>query len=362
MITNDTYNILSYRQDVLTPFFSHVRSGESCFIVGAPSVGKTRLMDFLMGDFIDEEKTVDAQKIKEQYLNPELAKRVWFVRVDMNRLSLETDWTFGFFELLLSALLATSVRQRAQESILQELGDLDSECIESKDALKAHRFFEMAVSKLCHIYSIKICMLFDEFDETYKSMPASAFSQLRAVRDANKYNLFYALFLRNLPDKIRSPKQNESFYELLSRNMVGLGPYNKLDSIHIIQQMEKRREHPLLSEQRQWIYQLSGGHPGLIQALFSILKENLGTSANIANLEWVAKQEIVFEEFRKIWNGLLDEEKESLHTISTATAEKLAPNIEKLLKAKGLVKEPSLFFSPLLGHCLPLLYTHTPEY
>lgn len=361
MTTNDTYNILSYRQDVLAPFFSHVRSGESCFIVGAPSVGKTRLMDFLMGDFIDNEEKVDSQKVKEKYLNLELAKRVWFVRVDMNRLSLETDWTFGFFELLLSALLATSVRQHAQESILQELGDLDSECIESKDALKAHRFFEMAVSKLCHIYSIKICMLFDEFDETYKSMPASAFSQLRAVRDANKYSLFYALFLRNLPDKLRSPKQNEVFYELISRNMVGLGPYNQEDSFHIIQQMEKRREQPLLQEQRQWIYQLSGGHPGLIQALFSILKTKSGASGNFADLEWIAKQEVVFEEFRKIWNGLLDEEKENLHAVSIATAEKIAPTIEKLLKAKGLVKDPALFFSPLFRYCLPLLYSGSPQ-
>jgi hypothetical protein len=361
MTTNDTHNILTYRQDVLTSFFSHVRSGESCFIVGAPSVGKTRLMDFLMGDFIDDEKTVDAQKIKEQYLNPELAKRVWFVRVDMNRLSLETDWTFGFFELLLSALLATSVRQNAQESIVQELGEIDSECIESKDALKAHRFFEMAVSKLCHIYSIKICMLFDEFDETYKSMPVGAFSQLRAVRDANKYSLFYALFLRNLPDKIRSPKENESFYELISRNMVGLGPYNRQDSFHIIQHMEKRREHPLLQDQRQWVYELSGGHPGLIQALLFILKAKTGTPSNFENLEWIANQEIVFEEFRKIWNGLSEEEKENLHAISVANAEKITPNIEKLLKAKGLVKDSSLFFSPLFGHCLPLLYNAPPQ-
>ena len=41
---------LSYRQEVLGRFFDYVKSGELFYVVGAPSVGKTRLMDFLMGD------------------------------------------------------------------------------------------------------------------------------------------------------------------------------------------------------------------------------------------------------------------------------------------------------------------------
>ena len=38
-----------YREEVLKPFFKYVKSGESFYVVGAPSVGKTRLMDFIMG-------------------------------------------------------------------------------------------------------------------------------------------------------------------------------------------------------------------------------------------------------------------------------------------------------------------------
>ncbi|MDX9993052.1 MAG: hypothetical protein RBS68_13520 [Anaerolineales bacterium] len=348
MAESGSYDILSYRKDVVGPILRNVKSGDSCFVIGAPSVGKTRLMDFLMGDYLDE-KPVDGEAVKEHYLGAQQASQTWLIRVDMNRIGQEQDWGFCFYELLLSSLLIASFRHRADESIITMLGGLDSDVLESKDVLKAHRFFEMAISRLCHFYSFKLCFLFDEFDETYKSMPPNIFSQLRAVRDANKYSLSYVLFLRNLPHKLRSPLDNESFYELLSRNMIGLGPLNRADSFRMLTQLGMRKEFLLSSDKAEWVYNQSGGHPGLLQGLYSLFRENPLAELKMADIDWFANQDIVFEELRKIWNGLLDEERTGILALINGDFQDTNRQIANLLMIKGLISPAMILFSPLLA-------------
>lgn len=352
MSTNPTH----YREEVLQPLFKYIKSGESFYVVGAPSVGKTRLMDFIMGDDSDAlwaGEDVDRDWVKSKYLGEDIASKIWLVRVDMNRMRHENDWAFQFYELLLNTLLLTCnrcVSMDKVETLRVDLAALDSQVIQSKDTLMAHRLFEMAVNMICQSYNIQICFLFDEFDDTYQTMQRELFSQLRAIRDANKYRLTYILFLRNLPEKLRSPKDNESFYELISRNMLGLGPYSAMDSFHIIGQLEKRRDHELNKENREWVWNNSGGHPGLIQALFAFVKENSLTTAQKQNPEWLVKQEIIREEFRKIWNGLLDEEQDALKKIAQGDQKSVSFSTGTLLLGKGIVKTSGILFSPLFEY------------
>lgn len=351
---------IEYREETLKPFFNYIRSGESFFVIGAPSVGKTRLVDFVMGDDPDARRNggeFNRDKVKKHYLG-ESATNVWLVRVDMNRMRHEHGWGFQFFELLLHSLLLACDRNSsiAEIEVLKEsLASLDSQVIQSRDDLMAHRLLEMAINRICQIYQIQICFLFDEFDVTYGAMPLETFAQLRAIRDANKYLLSYALFLRNLPEKLRNPKDNESFYELISRNMVGLGPFSRKDTLHIIDQLERRREHVLPQDIRDWVYITSGGHPGLIQVLFNILKDQSLAIGKIQDLEWYARQETIREEFRKIWFGLTNEEQIALSNIALGDQNSITPSIGKQLLAKGIIKPLSdhiSFFSPMLGYWL----------
>jgi hypothetical protein len=351
----DTYPV-QFREEVLKNFFSYIKSGESFYVVGAPSVGKTRLMDFLMGfdpDALRQGIKPDHERVKKHYLGPELSAKTWLARVDMNRLRSEVDWGFHFFELMLNTVLLTCNKNESteeNENIRKELASLDAQVIESKDALMAHRLFEMAVTMLCQSYGIKICFLFDEFDGTYKTMPHELFGHLRAVRDANKYMASYALFMRNLPEKLRDPKENESFYELISRNMLGIGPYSPQDSYYIIDQLERRREFMLPQAKREWLYIASGGHPGLIQALFAIFKDHPSITVETGNVNWFAGQEAVKEEFRKLWMGLLEEEKNGLLEFARGNHITMSQATGKLLTAKGLLKPAAGgidFFSPM---------------
>ncbi len=351
----DTYPI-NFREEVLRPFFKRVKSGDSCYFIGAPSVGKTRLMDFLLGDDPDalrEGVKPDCNRVKRHYLGEELAPKVWLARVDMNRLHSQLDWGFHFFELLLNTLLLTCSKNEPSEEndeMKARLASLDAQVIESRDALKAHRFLEMALNDLYFSYGVKICFLFDEFDETYQDMPRELFAQLRGIRDANKYRVFYALFLRNLPDRLRNPVENEPFYELISRHMIGIGPYTPQDAYYIIGQIERRKEYELSQKKREWVCEQSGGHPGLILALFGILQEQSGAVAQIGNVSWFAAQEAVREEFRKLWMGLLDDEKSGLLEFARGNKTAMSHGTGKLLTAKGLLKISGgevVLFSPL---------------
>ena len=348
---------INYREEVLKPFFNHIKSGESFYIIGAPSIGKTRLMDFLMGDDPDllreGIKPEDPHRVKRRYLGDEAVNKTWLARVDMNRLRAENDLGFSFFELMLNTvLLACNKSEQTDEAekLRETIAGLDSEVIESRDALKALRFFEMAVNMLCQSYDIKLCFLFDEFDGMYEKMPLEIFAHLRAARDANKYRVSYALFLRNLPEKLRNPIDNESFYELISRNMIGMGPYSQPDTYHIIEQLEKRREYRLPENKREWLCINSGGHPGLIQALYTIFKDRPSITIAPDNMNWFAGQETVKEEFRKLWAGLFDEEKNGLREFAKGSHITMSQATGKLLTAKGLIKPAAGgmdFFTPL---------------
>ena len=160
---------------------------------------------------------------------------------------------------------------------------------------------------------MKLCFLLDEFDEAYQNLPKEIFLQLRAVRDANKNRVSFALFLRSLPDRLRPPEDNESFYELLSRNSIGIGPYKRLDAFQILQQLEERKQYSISPEQREKIFQLSGGHPGLMQVLLSLLIEKPQLFQKLDSPDWpgwLMQEPAVLEECRKIWDGLSEEERQ----------------------------------------------------
>lgn len=358
----DTVTPFIYREELLKPFFDYIKSGESFYLIGAPSSGKTRFLDLVTGTDPDSLRlgiNYDHDWVKNKYLDKVNASKLWLVRVDMNRISQEGNWSFQFYELLLHSVLLACDKNRNMEDIdeiIKELARHDSQVITSKDELMAHRILEMAIHRLCQVYNIKLCFLFDEFDDTYRvNMPLDVFAQLRAIRDANKYQVLYVLSLRNLPEKLRPPLQNEGFFELISDRVIGMGFYSKRDVFAIIDKWEKRLENKLFPEQREWIWESSGGHPGIARALFNLLTDPKSGAQNNINAEWFAKQENVREEFRKLWLGLAEDEQTALKHVGRGETPLTNLILRKQLFAKGLIKPLSdhdVFFTPILGYWL----------
>ena len=350
-----------YREEILRTFFDYVKRGESFYIIGAPSAGKTRFLDLVLGNDPDALRVgseYDQEWIKKKYLGEETASKVWLIRVDMNRITKGENWDFQFYELLLSSILLACTENRLTnniDTIFGELTDLNSQVLNTNNELVAHRLLEIAIKRLCSIYKVRLCFLFDEFDETYHSMPLNTFAQLRAIRDANKYLVTYVLFLRNMPERLRPPKDNEGFFELISSRMIGLGLYSKQDTLAIIEKWEKRHEKHLSSEQQNWLWEYSGGHPGIAHVLFELITETKTDLIKQKNIEWFAKHETIFEEFRKLWIGLTKEEQAAMREIAKGNHPQMTSLLTKQLAAKGLLKPLSdhlAFFTPLFGYWL----------
>jgi DNA-binding winged helix-turn-helix (wHTH) protein len=140
---------------------------------------------------------------------------------------------------------------------------------------------------------------------------------LRALRDRHKYQISYLLFTRDHPQYLRDPAECEGFYELISRAVMGLQPYNETDARRVIAQITARRDHELDTfddEAETQLLRLSGRHPGLLVALIDALitKPPVGKPWD----EWGIGQVKALEECRKIWRGLRREEWAALRQVA----------------------------------------------
>jgi AAA+ ATPase superfamily predicted ATPase len=332
---------LSYRKDVLQRLFGCVKSTDSFFVIGGASSGKTRLMDHIM-----------REEVQQYYLGDQF-QTTWLIRVDLNRHHANEAW--NFYELLISSMMLGCSQYENTSDVFEQLVDLDRQVLESRDFLRALRLFELAVHMLCKNHNINLCFLLDEFDDMYRSMPKEIFAQLRGVRDANKYQVCYGLFLRDLPERLRDTSENESFYELISPRMIGLGPYNYDDAIRVLQQMEERREFPLTENWRDAFVMASGGHAGLLQALLSTRINLAQENESMKDANWMVKQELITEECDKIWGSLAKEEQAKLAEAVRGNFEQIPPKVLKLLTAKGILQKKRQgyqVFSPIFERYL----------
>lgn len=331
---------ITYRQEIAKPLFHRIQAGGSGVVVGAASAGKSRLLHFIGGD-----------DVRSHYLG-EAATETLLVWTDCNRMAEINEW--GLYELMLTAL-AESVQPPTRDSLLA----LRHEVILSKNALLAQRNLEMAVRMLVHEEGLRLTFILDEFDECYRELPAQALANLRALRDMNKYALGYLLFMRDAPADLRPPTDGEGFYELLSRNILGLRPYTDADANGLIEQIMARRAHEmphLPADTATQLLRLSGGHGGLLVALIDSLTKGLpvelqgGDGSNASWDSWSRELPTVHEECRKVWHGLRDEEQHTLNHLAQGLSTGVKERQSLLLK--GLIEDEGegnvRIFSPLL--------------
>lgn len=326
-----------YRQEVVAPIFHLLDAGESAVIAGVSSMGKSRLVQFLL-----------RQDVRQHYLG-DAADTTLLAWADCNRMAEISEW--GLYELILTALVEAVGTHPGAEAVRQQLNQLRREAIVEHNALLAQRHLELAVRMVCQEHGLRVCLLVDEFDETFRTLPAQALANLRALRDANKYWLTFVLFLRHHPAHLRHPEECEGFYELISRSILGLKPYTDEDARHILIQLQARRGQQILDLSEEIVAELlrlSGGHPGLLGALVDglINSQPLG----IGWQEWAQRLDNVHEELRKLWTGLRVDERQALNRLALGTSTGFRERESLLLK--GLIRQEDrqnfAFFTPLL--------------
>jgi hypothetical protein len=141
--------------------------------------------------------------------------------------------------------------------------------------------------------------------------------------------------VRDPRGRLLSPADSEGVYELISRSILGLRPYSRPDAQRVIAQLAARRSHAVSTDQEEAMLVLSGGHPGLLVALFDVILRGGERALSGELSEWALAQPQVLEECRKLWSGLAEDEQLALSRLVQGIG--AAYGVRELLALKGLI-------------------------
>lgn len=327
---------VTYRQEIAETLFGLLKVGESCNIVGAASVAKSNLLRFL-----------GRADVQHYYLGAD-GRRIWLVSVDTNRLASFSDW--ASYELMLHCLVMESERQEDTGDRIQQLSALHRQVVESESLLLAQRYLERAARLVCEEYGVQLVFVIDEADPFYRSASSRFLHGLRALRDDHKYQLSYVLLTRTPLERLRDPGDCEAFYELFSRNVLGLQPYRSVDTRRVISQLEVRKGYSVSERERELLVQASGGHPGLLVAATDALMHRKGGREVSTSIDWFWTDPGIQVECAKIWTALDEDEQWALVRVEAGSSDDDSP-AQELLGLKGLIMPTAdggwQIFSPL---------------
>ncbi|HEU4325937.1 MAG TPA: winged helix-turn-helix domain-containing protein [Roseiflexaceae bacterium] len=334
MDSNDAPLPLSFRADLLGRLLPSLRAGESCALVGVSGVGKSNLVRFLQRPDVQAHYWGDA--------------RVWLVAIDTNGLVFdELPPEYSLIELVIHRLIREAERRGLHSALIAEIDTLHTRLVDQPSLLLAVRYLERICGRICESQGVQLILMFDQFEDVWQRLDARLFVNLRHIRDELKYRLAYLVFTRERLQRSRADLDAvESFWELFGAHVFGLEMYSASDAQTMLERICHRRGVPLAPTLCDNTLALSGGHAGLMRAVFWSLLD--GTCR--AHPDDLAAAKPVAEECAKIWQDLPTEEREQLLALSTDQATPADDAVLRELRLKGLVAgDPLRLFAPVFA-------------
>lgn len=334
---------IGYRDAEVTRLFAWMRAGESASIVAASGTGKSNLFNHL-GD----------AAIQEAYLQDE-APRTIVVRANFHYLPDFSDRSvYSLILEQLELLESQSDRLQIEPGVLERIGRSHEMLLDAgDDVLKVQRYFKLALRALLANSERRLIFLFDQFDEVYEKAEPRLFANLRGLREAYKYRLSFFTFTRDLlPNWAEIDPAQEEFYELLAANVMGLRPYNRQDSLALLERVGERNRLPLTQPVAERLLRLTGGHGGLLRTAYLHVAGNgvqLPENDGVATVVLLQAPAVKLE-CEKIWNSLNVAERKSLaYRARDLPMDGSNGEVERQLRLKGLLGEDgtSQIFAPL---------------
>jgi hypothetical protein len=319
----------SYRQEIVPTIMRCIQAGDSCAVVGVTRIGKTNLLRFLC-----------RQDVQEKYLGSD-AHRSLFILLDANQAPDLSDWQnyVPFLEGLRGVVKKLGERANKVAGYLTDFED-----ISRSDLHEGSRRLRACLQELCGGLGLRVIFMIDQFDRPFQELEDDFFVTLRGFRDALegdcKYQLCYIIALGKAPGAIRPEFEMrcKPFHELLAGNIYGLKPYKEPDTRCMIQRLAHRYEVAMPDERHVWeILRLTGGHGGLLRAVFDVWLRGQWPSGEDVVSELLAHSAVRLE-CDKIWQSLDPEERSILGLIAREQDwPKSEEDVVLYLRAKGLV-------------------------
>ncbi|GAB4195781.1 MAG: hypothetical protein OHK0022_12780 [Roseiflexaceae bacterium] len=323
---------LSFRADLLGRLLPSLRAGESCALVGVSGVGKSNLARFLQRSDVQAHYWGNA--------------RVWLVAVDTNGLVFDDLLPeYSLVELIIHRLIRAAEQHGLDNALVAEIDALHARLVAQPSLQLAVRYLERICGRICEGQGIQLVLMFDQFEDVWQRLDARLFVNLRHLRDELKYRLTYLVFTRERLQRSRNDLDAvESFWELFGTHVFGLGMYNTQDAQAMLDRISQRRGVSLAPALRDATLTLSGGHAGLMRAVFWTLLDGAAPTRpdDLAAIPPVA------EECGKIWQDLPPEEREWLLALACGQTVPAGDQALRELRLKGLVAgEPPRLFAPV---------------
>ena len=316
---------VGFRAETLEPVTRLLRSGESCAVVGVGSSGKSNVARHLV-----------RADVRQEYFGAEAESTV-LVYVNCKPLARRAP-----HELFLHALdqLGRAVAEHsgalhAEQAAVEALW----QAAEAQPESLARRNLDLAVSRLEAAGATHLALVLDDCDDLFALAAPVLFSDLRGLRDNHKPRLVYATFTRREPAFLRAnTPEFEELFELLSApgHTIPVGPYGEADALLMLRRLAARQlgagqlgagqlgagqapPRSLSEAEAQRLYQLAGGHAGLLRALFFATQFDPTLAADALSAEhWthLADHADVEGECGKIWDSLEPEERAALALVA----------------------------------------------
>ncbi|HEC24132.1 MAG TPA: hypothetical protein ENI95_14565 [Chloroflexi bacterium] len=321
-------------------------AGSHCAsIVGLSNTGKSTLL-----------RSLRDESIVARYTQA-TGRDAAFVYVDCNSMFELTGQ--GLYELILR-----SVRESVPDldaSLADRIKEHYRQIVEPDTQFLVPLSFNNAMTAFIEDGQRDLILLLDEFDEAFDALDGRVFLNLRALKDKYPLNLIYVTAtVRRLGSK-RSDEQTAEFVELSAAHTLVLRPFERSEADELVSMLAAHAglEEGLSEQERDFLWEQTGGHPRLLRAALSHLIEmrlyepEMYQEAGLAWLkEKLAKDVTVRSECSRLWGQLGPDEREALLAVALGSAEQEPHQVLQSLGEWGLIRmegtEP-VVFSELLA-------------
>jgi hypothetical protein len=341
---------VSFRSETVQQVVRLLRSGESCALVGVGSSGKSNIARHLA-----------RPDVRQEYFGAEAAATL-VVYLNCKPFAHRAPADF-YLEALhqLGRALDSIPDAGALAGARPAVATLWQAAQTDPDVL-ARRNLDQALGLAVQAGAQHLIFILDDCDDLLHFAPPYFFSDLRGLRDNYKVRLVYLTLTRREPAFLRDDTPEfEELFELLSSpgHTLPVAPYVETDALLMLRRLAARQvpARALSEPEARRLFDLSGGHAGLLRALFFATQYTPDLAASLMSpSEWtrLADHADVEGECRKIWDSLEVEEQDDLRRL----ARRQAPTADGLrrLERRGLARahfsRPPELFSPVFERCL----------
>ena len=333
-------NGVPIRGEDLGRLLSRVHQGKCCSLVGVSNTGKSWVLRLLAED---QARSMCARA-------HELTHMVVFVDC------LESgDSEHAFYVLLLRRIIEEADGFQVSAPTIQALKSLHQQMLHITSDVAARSLFGSCMRELAREAKLGLVLVFDEFEDAFRMLPPWPFRQLRAQHDAWHGRLRFITATHRRLESLRADRDTYEFRELFQLGTVILRPLGPADAGRFLSHVAARQRTPLQPQHAEAAIALSGGHPGLLETIYSLLdgaESGSEMSADSLMTELLGQPPIQ-DELRQILESLTDEDISDLKAV--ANGQGLSRNAAERpsLGELGLINwddenRPSVF-SPLLA-------------